>query len=501
MPILNSVLSWYFKARSSQLEFMQQHAAEMQENLRIRLMHAASGTEYGTRYDFEHCLSLSDFRSKIPVSNYESLYPYIERMLKGEQNVLWATEIKWFAKSSGTTNDRSKFIPVSFETLENCHFRAGRDILTSYCTHFENTEIFTGKGLVLGGSHQVNKMNEAILFGDLSAVIMQNMPFLGELLRAPKNEIALMPDWDKKLEKMAETTMRENITSISGVPTWTMVLLEHIIAKTGASNISEVWPHLELYIHGGVGFVPYRERFLKLVGKSVNFFETFNASEGFFGMQDLHTKDELLLMPDYDIYFEFLPLEESGKEHPKLLSLDEVKKDVVYALVISTTSGLWRYNVGDTIRFTSLNPFRFKIAGRTRLFINAFGEELMIENAEYAIKAACEATSSVVTEYTAAPRYFSEQQDAGHEWLIEFEREPEDLRLFSQVLDENLKKQNSDYEAKRFGDMAMKAPVVRSVSKGTFHSWLHKKGKLGGQHKVPRLSNDRVIVEDILSGF
>lgn len=500
MALFNSVLSWYFKMRSGQLEYMLENAAEIQEALRIRLINAATGTEFGTRYNFEHCTTREAFRDNIPVSSYETLYPYIERMLRGEQNILWPTEIRWFAKSSGTTNDKSKFIPVSFETLENCHFRAGKDVLTNYCNHFENTEIFTGKGLVLGGSHQVNKLNEETHFGDLSAVILQNMPFLGEILRAPKNEIALMPNWDQKIERMAESTMHENITSISGVPTWTMVLMEHILQKTGAECIADVWPNLELYIHGGVGFVPYKERFLQLAGKKVNFLETYNASEGFFGMQDLSTPDELLLMPEYDIYYEFMPLSEYGKEHPKLLALDEVSLGIPYAMVISNTSGLWRYIVGDTIRFTSLKPFRFKIAGRTRLFINAFGEELMIENAEYAIKAACEATGSSVVEYTAAPRYFSERHDAGHEWLIEFDKAPDDLPHFTALLDEHLKRVNSDYEAKRFGDIAMKAPVVHSMHKGTFYNWLHKKGKLGGQHKVPRLSNDRRVLEDILEG-
>jgi len=477
---------------------MQSHAAELQENTRKRLLKMAVDTEFGQRYGFENSNTIFSFRDNIPISNYESLYPYIERMLRGEQNLLWGGDIKWFAKSSGTTNDKSKFIPVSFESLELCHFRAGKDVLTSYCSRFEDTDIFSGKGLVLGGSHQINNVNQDIFFGDLSAVLLENMPFLGEILRAPKNEIALLSNWEEKLERIIATTVNENITSITGVPTWTLVLMERILEKTGAKSIAEVWPNLELYIHGGVGFVPYKERFLALAGKPINFLETYNASEGFFGIQDLSTPDELLLMPDYDIYYEFMPIGEYGKEHPQLLSLDEVSLNQVYALVISTNSGLWRYIVGDTVRFTSLKPFRIKITGRTRLFINAFGEELMIENAEQAIKAACDASHCCVKEYTAAPKYFSENHDAGHEWLIEFEEEPENFRLFSKVLDDTLKQNNSDYEAKRFGDLAMKPPIIHKMPKGTFHNWLDKKGKLGGQHKVPRLSNDRKILEDIL---
>ncbi len=499
MAIFNSVISWYFKTRSSQLEYMQSHAPELQENIRKKLLKTAEDSEYGRKYDFENCATIFSFREKIPINTYESLYPYIERMMRGEQNILWGSDIKWFAKSSGTTNDKSKFIPVSFESLELCHFRAGKDVLTNYCSRFENTEIFSGKGLVLGGSHQVNNMNEDIFFGDLSAVLLENMPFLGEILRAPKNDIALLSNWEEKLERIVSTTIKENITSITGVPTWTIVLMERILQATGAKTIAEVWPNLELYIHGGVGFIPYKERFLKLAGKPINFLENYNASEGFFGMQDLSTADELFLMPDYDIYYEFMPINQYGKEHPKLLSLEEVKLDEVYALVISTNAGLWRYIVGDTVRFTSLNPFRIKITGRTRLFINAFGEELMIENAEHAIKAACDASDCCVKEYTAAPKYFSENQDAGHEWLIEFEKEPENFTLFSQVLDDTLKERNSDYEAKRYNNIAMKPPVIHKMPKGTFYNWLNKKGKLGGQNKVPRLSNDRNVLEDILS--
>ncbi|MCX6189469.1 MAG: GH3 auxin-responsive promoter family protein [Bacteroidetes bacterium] len=499
MAIFNSVISWYFKTRSSQLEYMQSHAPELQENIRRKLLKMAEDTEFGRKYDFENCSTIFSFREKIPINTYETLYPYIERMMHGEQNILWGSDIKWFAKSSGTTNDKSKFIPVSFESLELCHFRAGKDVLTNYCSRFENTEIFSGKGLVLGGSHQVNNMNEDIFFGDLSAVLLENMPFLGEILKAPKNDIALLSNWEEKLEKIVSTTIKENITSITGVPTWTIILMERVLEVTGAKTIAEVWPNFELYIHGGVGFVPYKERFLKLAGKPINFLENYNASEGFFGMQDLSTPDELFLMPDYDIYYEFMPMDQYGKDHPRLLSLEEVKLDEVYALVISTNAGLWRYCVGDTIRFTSLYPFRIKITGRTRLFINAFGEELMIENAEQAIKIACNACNCSVKEYTAAPKYFSEQHDAGHEWLIEFEKEPADMRFFNTVLDDTLKSLNSDYEAKRFNDLAMKAPVIHIMAKGTFYNWLNKKGKLGGQNKVPRLCNDRKILEDILS--
>ena len=498
MAIFNSLLSWYFKNRIDQIDYFVRNPHEVQETWRKKLIRTAANTQFGRHYDFSSIHSLRDYQNRVPVQNYEAMHHYINRMMHGEQNVLWPTEIKWFAKSSGTTNDKSKFIPVSFETLDDCHFKGGKDVLTMYCNHFEDTEIFTGKGLVIGGSHQVNKMHEQSFYGDLSAVVLQNLPFLGEILRTPENSIALMDNWEEKIEKLAQATLNENVTSISGVPTWTMVLMEHMMQMRGAQSMKEIWPGLELYIHGGVSFVPYKNQFLKLAGKDIRFFETYNASEGFFGMQDPSTADEMYLMLDYGIYYEFMPMSEYGKEYPETVGLENVQQDVQYAIVISTNSGLWRYLVGDTIRFTSLKPYRFKITGRTKLFINAFGEELMIDNAERAIDEACRLTNSVVREYTAAPVFISDIEDARHEWLIEFETQPDNMESFKNILDQTLKQLNGDYEAKRFQDIAMKPPRIHNLKTGTFYNWLKNKGKLGGQHKVPRLSNDRKIVEEIL---
>lgn len=420
--------------------------------------------------------------------------------MRGEQNLLWPSDIKWFAKSSGTTSDKSKFIPVSFESLENCHYQGGRDVLATYCNHFPNTEIFSGKGLVIGGSHKVNNWNENSFYGDLSAVMMSNIPFWVDFLRTPDKKIALMDEWESKLEQMANATLHEDVTNLSGVPTWTIVLIEKLFEKTGKSDLLEIWPNLELYIHGGVSFLPYRHRFNQLIKRSkIQYLETYNASEGFFGLQDDLSRDDLLLMTSYGVFYEFVKPEEAHQPFPKVFPLWEVETDVNYAMVITTNGGLWRYLIGDTIRFTSKRPYRFKITGRTKLFINAFGEELVIENAENAIATACAETNAIVSDYTAAPRYMQANQDAGHEWLIEFEVPPNNFQRFCQMLDDRLKAINSDYEAKRYKDIALKPPLIQTIPKGTFNEWLKVRGKLGGQHKVPRLANHRDFVDELLT--
>jgi hypothetical protein len=442
---------------------------------------------------------LADFKERVPIGNYESHTPYIERMLRGEQNILWPSEIKWFAKSSGTTSSKSKFIPVSNESLEECHFQGGKDALLFYYNNKPESKIFDGKGLVMGGSHQINKGNADSYFGDLSAVMMQNMPFWAQYFRTPDLNIAIMDNWDEKIVKMVAATQNDDVTNISGVPTWTLVLIEKLFEATGKNNLTDIWPNLELYIHGGVSFAPYKDRFSKLIRSSnISYLETYNASEGFLGIQDSLSQNDLLLMLDYGIYYEFMPMSEYGKEHPKTYSLDEVKIDEIYVVIISTNSGLWRYIIGDTIKFTELHPFRFKITGRTKHFINAFGEELMIENADFAISSACKKLNVSITDYTAAPVHFDEHQIGTHEWLIEFENEPNSLEDFADELDVFLKSVNSDYEAKRFKNMAMVKPIVKIMPKGTFQAWLKKSGKLGGQHKVPRLSNTRQYIDDII---
>jgi GH3 auxin-responsive promoter len=499
--IFNSLISWYFKKRIQQVKYGIENPVQVQQDLFQELIRNGRSTEYGRQHGFEAIKTTDSFRTEVPIRDYDQIKPYIQRIMRGEQQVLWPSEIRWFAKSSGTTSDKSKFIPVSFEALDECQFRGGRDLLTIYCHNNPETRIFDGKGLMIGGSHELNKLAKDSYCGDLSAVMMNNLPFWVNLLRTPKPEIALMADWEHKMEKMVKATLQDDVTSISGVPTWTLLLLHRLINLKGAENVTDVWPNIELYMHGGVGFDPYRHQFEKLIPSSnMNYLETYNASEGFFGMQDsVKTTGDLLLMMDYGVYYEFLPMSELENENAKTLSLEEVKVDENYALIITTNAGLWRYMLGDTIMFTSTSPFRFRITGRTKLYINTFGEELMIDNAEVALSSACLKTNSKIRDYTAGPVYMRTDKSGAHEWLIEFEQQPEDLNRFQLELDSMLKQVNSDYEAKRAGNLALKAPHIVICKEGTFYNWLKSKDKLGGQHKVPRLSNDRKIIEEILS--
>ena len=482
-----------------QIELFMKYPDEVQEEWFFSLINDATNTEWGKKYDYQSIVNIQQFKERIPVQNYDTLKPYIEKMLAGEQNVLWPSEIKWFAKSSGTTNDRSKFIPVSEESLEECHFKGGKDMLSIYCNNRPDAKMFTGKSLVLGGSHQINQLSPDSFYGDLSAVIIKNLPFWAEMLRTPDMSIALMDNYEEKIEKMARATIEVNVTNIAGVPTWTIVLAKRILEITGKQNLMEVWPHLELYVHGAVNFEPYREQFRKLIpNDDMYYLETYNASEGFFGIQDQSDSSDLLLMLDYGIYYEFIPMEEVDKEYPQTLSLNEVEIDKNYAIVISTNAGLWRYMIGDTVKFTSLNPYRLKITGRTKHFINAFGEEVIIDNAEKALNKACADTNAQIRDYTACPIYFKGDEAGAHEWIIEFEKKPKEFERFIDILDNTLREVNSDYDAKRFKDMALKRPKVHQAPDGTFYKWLKNKGKLGGQHKVPRLANDRKYVDEIL---
>ncbi|MBS1525732.1 MAG: GH3 auxin-responsive promoter family protein [Bacteroidetes bacterium] len=499
MPIINSVFTWFIKKRIHQIELFMKYPNEVQEEWFEQLLSSAENTEWGRKYHYGNIENLDQFRERVPIQTYDTLKPYIERMLNGEQNVLWPSEIRWFAKSSGTTNDRSKFIPVSEESLEECHFKGGKDMLTLYFNNRPNARIFTGKTLTLGGSHQVSQFNADTSFGDLSAVIMKNLPLWAEFYRTPHLDIALLDNFEEKIEKMARITKDVNVTSISGVPTWNLLLFKRILELTGKSNLLEVWPNLELYFHGAVNFTPYREQFKMLIPKEdMHYLETYNASEGFFGIQDLEEHGDMLLMLDYGIFYEFLPLENINDEHPKTLSLDEVEVGKNYALIISTNAGLWRYMIGDTIRFTTLAPYRIQITGRTKHFINAFGEELIIDNAERALDEACRQTGAIIRDYTAAPVYFRNDESGAHEWIIEFEQKPAEFERFVDLLDETLRKINSDYDAKRFKDMALRRPIVRQAPEGTFFNWMKEKGKLGGQHKVPRLANNREYIDSVL---
>lgn len=461
------------------------------------LIAAGQNTEFGRRYHFSTLESVDDYKKAVPLHEYDDLKPFIERMMEGEENVLWNTPVAWFAKSSGTTSDRSKFIPISEESLKDNHYRASKDVLSFYYARHPESDLLTGKGLVIGGSHQISHLNEEVHYGDLSAVIVQNSPFWSNWIRTPDTSILLMDEWEAKLEKLAQATVKENVTSMAGVPTWLIVLLKRILEISGKATIKEVWPALELYMHGGVSFTPYRQQFEKLMGAPIHYLEMYNASEGFFAAQDDVNSDGMLLMCEHGIFYEFMPVSEYGKEQPQTLQLDEVETGVNYALVITTNGGLWRYIIGDTIQFTTLYPHRIKVSGRLKHYINAFGEEVIVDNSDRAIAVASEKTGSVVTDYTAAPVYFSDAENGAHEWLIEFAKAPENLEAFAYELDNALRNCNSDYDAKRHKDIALRAPLVRALPLNTFQNWLQSKGKLGGQHKVPRLSNDRKFVEEI----
>jgi hypothetical protein len=499
MKILSPAISQLARMRSWRIEAWMQNPIASQREVLQDLVTSAQYTEFGRKYQFSSLFSTREFKQAIPIHEYEDLKPYIQRMMEGEQNILWNTPIYWFAKSSGTTSEKSKFIPVSKESLEDCHYKAAKDVLTLYYNFNPNSDILTGKGLVIGGSHTVHQVNEEIHYGDLSAVLLQNSPMWGHWVRTPELGIALMDEWEAKIKILAETTIKENVTSISGVPTWTIVLLRRILEITGKKNISEVWPNLELYMHGGVSFTPYKEQFHHLIGKKIHFLESYNASEGFFAAQDSPNEEGMLLFVDHGIFMEFMPAEEYGKPNPQTVGLSKVTMGRNYAMVISTNGGLWRYMLGDTIQFTSLFPFRVMVSGRLKHFINAFGEELIVDNTDKAIAVASNKTGAVVNDYTAAPVYFSEAGNGAHEWLIEFEKLPENMDQFVSELDLALKDTNSDYEAKRYRDIALRKPIVHVSPRGMFSKWLKSKGKLGGQHKVPRLSNERKYLEEILS--
>ena len=498
MPF-NSIFSWLIKKRIHQIELFMKYPLEVQEELMFKLISTARDTEWGIQHGFESIDSYKDFINRVPLQDYDDIKPYVDRIFKGEQNILWPTPIKWFAKSSGTTSDKSKMIPVSPETLEECHYKGGKDLLCLYYHNHPNRKLYKGKHLIVGGSAQINYLSSDSYFGDLSAIIIKNLPFWAEIRRIPKKEIALLDKWEVKIEQMAKSTITEDVYILAGVPSWTLLLLKRVLEITGKDNIADVWPNLELFMHGGVSFTPYREQFQKIIRKpSMNYVETYNASEGFFGIQDTSDKNEMLLMLDYGIFYEFIPMEEFGKKNPKTVWLSGVETGKNYAMVISTNSGLWRYVPGDTVMFTSTSRYRFIITGRTKYFINAFGEEVIIDNAEKAIETACKRTNSFLREYTAGPVYMSDTTTGAHQWLIEFEKEPEDLAFFAEVLDTALKSINSDYEAKRSHNFILQPPQIIKMKSGTFYEWLKSKGKLGGQHKVPRLSNDRKLIEEVL---
>lgn len=499
MKLFSPAISRLARFRHWRIEqWMSDPIAAQREVLQDLVTHGQY-TEFGRKYGFSDLFNIRKFKAAVPIHEYDDLKPYIERLMQGEEQLLWNTPVNWFAKSSGTTSDKSKFIPITQESLEDCHYQGAKDVLTLYYNYHNESHLLTGKGLVIGGSHQISKINEAVNYGDLSAVLLQNSPIWANWIRTPELSIALMDEWEDKIEKLAASTIPENVTSISGVPTWALVLIKRILEITGKQTLKEVWPDLELYIHGGVSFTPYREQFKKLIGEDCTYLEMYNASEGFFAAQDDPNEEGMLLFLNHGIFYEFMPVEEYGKKEPKTIGLDKVVLGKNYALVISTNGGLWRYLVGDTIQFTSTYPFRIKVSGRLKQYINAFGEEVIADNADRAIAIAMEKTGLLVKDYTAAPVYFGDNSKGAHEWLIEFEQAPASTDAFAFELDCALKSFNSDYEAKRYKDIALTLPHVHAVPTGLFHRWLKHKGKLGGQHKVPRLSNNREYIDEIKS--
>jgi GH3 auxin-responsive promoter len=498
MNLLSSTISKLARMRLWRIDNWSNNPVAAQREVLQHLITAAQYTEFGKKYGFNKLFNVKEFKQKVPLQEYNDVQPYIVKMMEGQEKVLGNTPIFWFAQSSGTSSNKSKFIPISDESLQENHFKASKDVLSNYYKYFPHSNLLTGKGLVVGGSHQISKVNDDIQFGDLSAILMQNSPFWGQWIRTPELSVALLDEWENKIEQLAQITANENVTSLAGVPTWTLLLLKRILEIKGKKTINEVWPNLELYINGGVSFVPYKEQFDKIIGGKINYLEIYNASEGFIAGQQAPDDDGMLLFTEHGIFYEFMPVEEYGKKSPTTIGLKNVQLNKTYALVISTTGGLWRYIIGDTIKFTHLNPYKIKVTGRLKHYMNAFGEEVMVDNTDKAIAIAAAKTNAVINDYTAAPVYFSEGSNGTHEWLIEFDVPPQNLQQFTTELDIALKSINSDYEAKRHKDIALRMPIVHSLQKGIFKKWLRSKGKLGGQHKVPRLSNERNIVEEIL---
>lgn len=497
LPIINSIAAWVLKQRIHQIELFLKYPNEVQEELLMNLIRVCENTAVGRHYDFASIKSYQTFAERVPISTYEDIEPFIEQTRKGDQNIFWHSPIKWFAKSSGTTNAKSKFIPVSNEALEDCHYKGSKDLLCLYLNNNEDSQLFIGKSLRLGGSSQIYENNNTF-FGDLSAILIENMPIWAEFSSTPSSKISLMSEWETKIMAIINESKNENVTSFAGVPSWMLVLMNRILEESGKSNLIEIWPNLEVYFHGGVSFEPYREQYMKILpAPNFKYYEIYNASEGFFAIQDQNNSNDLLLMLDYGIFYEFIPMTVFGTLEEKAIRLSEVELNTNYAIMITTNAGLWRYLVGDTVRFTSLNPFRIRVTGRTKHHINVFGEELMVENTDQAIAKACQLTASEVVDYTVAPIFMKDKEKGAHEWMIEFKRKPQDIEKFQKTLDEILQTLNSDYEAKRYNNMTLNPLVINVARENLFYDWLKEQDKLGGQHKIPRLSNKRDYLEQL----
>ena len=498
IPLINSIASWFLKKRMHQIELFLKYPNEVQNDILLKLVNSAKGTYIGEKFDFKSITNYKTFSERLPVFNYEKFSDKIELARKGESNIFWPSKIKWFAKSSGTTNAKSKFIPVSDESLEDCHYAAGKDLLCMYLNNNPNSQLFTGKSLRLGGSKSPYEMN-GTFYGDLSAILIDNMPFWAEFSSTPSNKTSLMDDWNYKIEAIINETLNENVTSLAGVPSWMLVLLNKILKKSNKEHISEIWPNLEVYFHGGVSFKPYLNQYEKIINKkSMHYYEIYNASEGFFAIQYENNSDELLLMLDYGIFYEFIPMHTYGTKDEKVIPLNEVEKDLNYAILITTNAGLWRYKIGDTVKFTCLDPYKIIVTGRTKHFINVFGEEVIIENTDNVINKLSSKYNLEIIDYTVAPIFMKKNKKGAHQWFIEFKNIPSEKINLSEIIDNELKSENSDYDAKRYNDFTLEKPEIIISKKGVFLKWLELNNKMGGQNKIPRLSNERKFIESLI---
>lgn len=497
MGLVNKIMEIMMRSKMKAIEESIKNPLRTQENVLFNNINHAKSTIYGKEFNFNEIKSIPQFTERVPSVFYEDFEPYIELARKGEGDVTWPGKIKWFAKSSGTTNAKSKFIPISQESLEDCHYSAGKMMFALYLNAVPDTNIFIHKNLRIGGSSELYQKYDT-RFGDLSAILIDNLPFYAEMKNIPNKEISLMTEWEAKIEAIYKSVIHEDVGSLTGVPSWMLVMLNYILDKTGKNYVDELWPNLEVFFHGGISYTPYAENYKAITTKTLNYFEIYNASEGFFGIQDQKNCKDLLLLLDNGIFYEFIPMDEFGSENQSYLNIAQVEVGKNYAMVITTNGGLWRYIIGDTVRFTSTNPHRIVVSGRTKHYINAFGEELIIDNAETGLKAACDATNAIVSEYTAAPIFMTEKEKGRHEWIIEFSKDPDNFDLFIETLDKKLQEINSDYEAKRYKNITLNSPIVHKAKKGLFFEWLKLKGKLGGQNKVPRLANTREYINPIL---
>jgi len=499
--IFNKIIAKYLKLRYKKINRFIQYPFETQEGIFQYLISSAKYTKWGLKYRYDKIKSYEDFNKNVPVSKYDELKPYIQRMMLGEDNVLWPSEINMFSKSSGTTEDKSKYIPVSAENLKECHIKGAWDAVSILYKHNPDSKLFASKNLVMGGSLQKYEKNPDVVIGDISALMMDKMPIIGRPFHTPDKEIAIMADWDKKIPLMAKVASKDNVAIFGGVPSWLLVFFKEVLKQTGKTNLVEVWPNLEAFMHGGVNFAPYKKQFEELIPKKdFLYVNVYNSSEGYFAVQNNFDSDndDMLLLLDSQIFYEFMPFDQYGSDNPEVFTLKDVELNKDYVLIISTNSGLWRYIVGDTVQFTSLSPFTIKITGRTKHFINVFGEEVMVSNTDKALSQVQDKHDVVVQEYTVGPIFMEDNSKGGHQWLIEFVKEPEDLILFQKDLDLALQSINSDYEAKRYKSLALQELQITPLKKGTFYYWMQSKGKVGGQNKVPRLSNSRKYIEELL---